>query len=139
LQQKPLAARLPRMAYEIRFTKNFTPPDPSLYNNNSCWGGDLVTQQLLPDITPNFEDVESGQEDWGWFIWCWHDKVRLEINIICDAPQTGGFRIQLYANKKTLPFLTGPENPEELEKIRQLVCTRVEAWAGSYTIEQMQR
>ena len=57
------------MPYEISFRKFIEVPDPEIYFNECCWGGDVVQQQLLPLVTAEYTDVMAEQEDWGWFIW----------------------------------------------------------------------
>ena len=123
------------MAYEISFTKNVAVPDPKAYFNDCCWGGDVVLEQLLPEISGRFEDVQANQEDWGWFIWFRQGKTRSSVNVFCDDPNTGKFRVQLTSQMKK--FFGETEDLVELEKLRDIVCAKLETWAGSCAVEDV--
>jgi hypothetical protein len=77
------------MPYEITFTKSLSVRDESIYINECCWGGDVVRDELLPLVSQNAADLQTGQEDWGWFIWFKRGQVHLAIDICCDDPRKG--------------------------------------------------
>ena len=74
------------MPYEIAFTKRLDVADTDVYINECCWGGDVVTEQLLPTVNARYEDVQRDQEDWGWFIWFRKGRTSLAIDVFCDVP-----------------------------------------------------
>jgi hypothetical protein len=116
------------MPYEIIFTKAVTISDPEIYINQCCWGGDVVRDQLLPSLLAKFEDFRTEQEDWGWFIWFKRGAIRLAVDIFCDDPETGKFRIHLTARRKKLLLIDEVDNTPELEEVRQIVFSNLEGW-----------
>jgi hypothetical protein len=88
------------MPYAIEFTKPVQVADPDIYINECCWGGDVVTKQLLPLVTGEYDDIQHEQEDWGWFIWFRKDRIALAIDVTCDDPEQGAFRIHLTSRQK---------------------------------------
>lgn len=88
------------MPYELSFTKVVGIQDREQYINECCVGGDVVRDELLPLVRARYEDVQTEQEDWGWFIWFRSGPVRLAIDIFTDDPDTGTFRIHLTARVK---------------------------------------
>ncbi len=125
------------MPYEISFHKALTVRDPDIYINECCWGGDVVRDFLLPPVVAKFGDVETEQEDWGWFIWFRQGRVKLAIDIFCDDPQKGEFRIRLTSRRKWLLFDGPAADTEELEELREFVVSQVTAWAGAPKVEQV--
>jgi len=123
--------------YEISFVKSLTVSDPDIYINECCWGGDLVRDRLLPLIQASFDDIQTEQEDWGWFIWFRHGGVRLAIDIYCDDPKTGRFRIMLTGQKKRLLVLDSIADGPELEELREMIQAHVVAWAGPCKVEKV--
>jgi len=57
------------MPYEISFAKQVPLLDREEYINVCCVGGDAVVNQLLPSVRSRYIDIQTNQEDWGWFIW----------------------------------------------------------------------
>ena len=57
------------MPYELSFTKRVPIVDREQYINECCIGGDVVVNRLLPSVRSRYTDVQTNQEDWGWFIW----------------------------------------------------------------------
>ena len=125
------------MPYEFSFTRRFTVNDAEIYINQCCWGGDVVRDRLLPTVTANFEDIQTAQEDWGWFIWFRNGPVRLAIDIFCDDPKTGAFRVHLSSWRRMLFFARSFVDSPELEKVKDLVCSEIQAWAGGYQIKEI--
>lgn len=125
------------MAYELSFTKRLTVPDPELYINDCCWGGDQVRDYLLPLVEGRFEKIQTCQEDWGWFIWFRKPPVRLSIDIYCDDPEQGQFRVRLYSQKKKRFFDRSEVDTSELEELKEQVMARLSQWAGKVSVERV--
>ena len=125
------------MPYELSFTKKVTVDDESIYINGCCWGGDVVRDHLLPLIQSKYQQVQTNQEDWGWFIWFKQGPVSLALDIHTDDPETGEFRIILTSRKKEL-FFSHQEDTPQLEHLRDLVVGDLERWAGAVKVEAMQ-
>jgi hypothetical protein len=129
--------------YELAFTKSFevshSDPDArgphAFYINNCCWGGDVVTEQLLP-LVKDYEKVFTCQEDWGWLIWFRKGDHRFEINIMCDAPKAGEFRIHLVAFRRKWLRKRVADTPE-LEALRKEVVQKLREWAGKVKVTPM--
>ena len=119
------------MPYEIAFTKPFEAKDPAQYINECCWGGDVVTEFLLPSISSHYQEVERNQEDWGWFIWFRRGAIRLAVDVFTEDPAEGVFRVHL--TSRTKRFLAGDKvvDTPELEEVRELVESELEAWTGT--------
>lgn len=117
------------MPYELAFTKKVGAPDPDRYINECCVGGDMVAERLLPSIRERYEDVQFEQEDWGWFIWFRKGPVRLAVDIFCDNPEEGRYRIHLTSRKKKWLLFDAVENLSELEELKALVTQLLDAWA----------
>jgi hypothetical protein len=126
------------MPYEISFSKKLAIQNTRQYVNECCWGGDAVRDELLPPIAEKYQKIQTDQEDWGWFIWFRQGPVYLAIDIVCDDPEIGEFRIHLTSRKrKFLWFETIADTPE-LERVREMVTTRIQSWAGNYRIERIE-
>jgi len=65
------------MPYTLSFLKQVDIVDSEQYINDCCIGGDIVLEQLLPSLTARYIDLQSNQEDWGWFAWFEHSRNRL--------------------------------------------------------------
>lgn len=61
-----------------------------------------MVDQILLGIAGRFEDIQINQEDWGWFIWFKRGPVSLAIDVFCDDPEKGEFRVHLYAYRTRL-------------------------------------
>ena len=118
------------MPYELTFTHPIAPPAEAEYINDCCHGGDVITARLLPIVTARYEDVDTGQEDWGWFIWFRQGAVRLAIDVFTDDPETGQFRIHLTARTTRLLVLSTVIDTPELEDVRALVLAELTPWVG---------
>ena len=119
------------MPYEIAFVKKLQIADKEKYINECCWGGDAVTAQLLPKISARYEHVQREQEDWGWFIWFRKGSVSLAVDVFCDDPDTGAFRIHLTSRRKRLLVMDQIVDGPELEELKTLVMEELKAWTGS--------
>ena len=119
------------MPYDVRFEKVFDVPDPDAYWNEECYGGDVVSDRLLPAIRARYADLQANQEDWGWFIWCRDGRVRLGIDIYCEDRARGAFRLRLTSSvKKWLLWDRAVDTPE-LERLRDLVVRELADWSPS--------
>ena len=123
------------MPYELSFTKAVGVQDREQYINECCIGGDVVRDVLLPLVSSRYEDVQTEQEDWGWFIWFRKGPVRLAIDIFTDDPEIGAFRIHLTSRvKRFLAFERVVDSPE-LDALRDAVVEVLSAWAGRVSCE----
>jgi len=118
------------MPYEIQFVRKVEVRDPDRYFNECCVGGDVVVDRLLPSIRDRYLNVWTNQEDWGWFIWFRKGPVKLAVDIFCDDPGRGAYRIHLTSRKKRWILFEAVSDEPELEALRDLVVGLIEAWAG---------
>ena len=126
------------MPYELSFSKPLSVADPEVYINDCCWGGDQVRDYLLPMVEGRFEKIQTTQEDWGWFIWFRKGEVRLAIDIFCDNPETGEFRVRLSSErKKEWVFGRWEIDASELEELKDQVVARLSEWAGKVDVERV--
>lgn len=116
------------MPYELAFTKQLTGLDSESYINECCWGGDVVTEQFLPLIRAKYEGVDSGEEDWGWYIWFRKGPTPLAFDVACDDPTKGEFRILLTSKQKRFLLSDTIVDTPELEELKDLVVPALEAW-----------
>src|SRR5207244_275388 len=118
------------MPYAVSFTKRVSVVDREQYINDCCIGGDVVVNQLLPYVKARYSDIQTHQEDWGWFIWFRKGNVRLAIDVFTDNPDEGDFRIHLTSRTKRFLFLNSVIDTSELEELRSLVASYLASWAG---------
>ena len=128
------------MPYEISFTKHMPIADRDEYINECCVGGDKVVDRLLPAVRKRYADLDTGQEDWGWYIWFPSGGARLAIDVFTDDPEKGEFRIHLTSRTKRLLFLESVVDTPELEDLRVLVTSELEAWTGGpVSVQRIER
>lgn len=84
-----------------RPTTRLTAPDPDIYINDCCWGGDVIRDWLLSIISGTYQKVFTEQEDWGWLLWFQSGTARLAIDIFCDDIPNCKFRIRLTSRNWT--------------------------------------
>ena len=89
-----------------------------------------MVNQLLPSVKARYSDIQTHQEDWGWFIWFRKGNVRLAIDVFTDNPDEGDFRIHLTSRTKRFLFLNSVIDTSELEELRSLVASELASWAG---------
>lgn len=116
------------MPYELSFTKLISVKDPEIYWNQCCWGGDRVSDHLLPLIRSRYENIDNDQEDWGWFIWFRGGGVKLAVDIFCDDPKTGRYRIFLTSQVKRSFFGYHIADSDELLELKNGVIKELEGW-----------
>jgi len=117
------------MPCEIAFSKKLQSLDHGDYINECCIGGDVVASCLLPALAARYGEQEPGEEDWGWFIWFDHAGVRLAIDIFCDDPETGAYRIHLTSSTRGWLRQAVRDTPE-LEVLRETVVAALSEWLG---------
>jgi len=118
------------MPYELSFTKAVPITDPDQYINECCVGGDIVMNQLLPVLRVKYEDIESNQEDWGWFAWFKEAGSNLAVDVFCDNPDAGEFRIHVTSNVPRFLFGAKVIDTPELEPLLGMVVEAISKWAG---------
>ena len=122
--------------YEIAFTKTVTIGNRDEYFNECCVGGDQVVDALLPSVRARYEDIQSNQEDWGWFIWFKKGSVKLAIDVHTDDGDAGEFRIRLTSQTKRFLGYKEADTPE-LDELRALVEAELRTWSASViTVER---
>jgi hypothetical protein len=114
------------MPYEVAFRKHVDASNLDQYINNCCIGGDIVSSWLQPVVASRYEEFQTNQEDWGWFLWFRKRGTRLAIDIFTDDPQTGDFRIHLTSRRPRWIFFSEIADTPELEELRALVAERLE-------------
>lgn len=127
------------MPYELAFSKSLPAADESLYINDCCFGGDVVSEALLPEIRRRYGDVQANQEDWGWFIWVKGTESKLAIDIFCDDKASGSFRVHLTSRKKGWLSDKIVDTPE-LEELKHVTVQTLERWiGGSINVERLDK
>jgi hypothetical protein len=117
------------MPYELTFSKVVPIRDREDYINECCVGGDAVVDYLLPFVKGAYEDIDSNQEDWGWFIWFCKGEIRLAIDVFTDDPDAGLFRVHLTSRKRRLLGSTILDTTE-LQELCDLVTSAIQTWTG---------
>jgi hypothetical protein len=123
--------------FEITFRKPVVVNDSSIYINECCWGGDIIRDELLPLISSRFERVQTEQEDWGWFIWFRQGAVALAVDIFCDDPKEGLFRIRLTSRRKRFLFGEAVSDTPELEELLGLITAQLKTFATGIEFERV--
>jgi hypothetical protein len=78
-----------------------------------------------------FEDVRSEQEDWGWFIWFRCGPVHLALDVYCDDPRQGAFRVHLTSRRKRWLVLDSIVDTPELGSAKDCILERLEGWSDT--------
>jgi len=123
--------------YEIAFSKVLTPPQDADYINDCCFGGDIVSDRLLPEISKRYKPLQHNQEDWGWFIWIESPAESLAVDIFCDDPAEGQFRIHLTSRKRRWILPDVVVDTPELDQLKSIVTSEIEKWAGPCRVERI--
>lgn len=119
------------MPYEITFRKSLKVDDKAAYINECCYGGDIVADYLRPALSDRFGVPEPFQEDWGWFLWFDDDQVRLAVDVFCDDPVAGDFRIHLTSRKKRWWRPDEVTDGPQLEELRSTIEAALGSWSDS--------
>ena len=118
------------MPYEIAFTRRVPISNRDQYINECCVGGDAVVDAMMPAVrAAGYSDLQSNQEDWGWFIWFKKGAVKLAIDVHTDDGDAGEFRIRLTSQTKRLFGYKEADTPE-LEELRALVESELHKWSA---------
>jgi hypothetical protein len=118
------------MPYAVSFTKRVPIPSRERYINDCCVGGDQVVDQLLPLVRARYSDIQTNQEDWGWFIWFRKGNVRLAIDVFTEDSECGTFRVHLTSRVKQFLILDAVVDTPELEELREIVEAELTGWSG---------
>jgi len=114
--------------YELSFTKRVPIRDREQYINECCVGGDVVVDRLLPSVRARYTDVQTNQEDWGWFIWFRQGNVRLAVDVFTDDPEAGAFRVNVTSNTRRFFVFDSVVDTPQLDELRSLVVSELTAW-----------
>ncbi|MDJ0906434.1 MAG: hypothetical protein QNI96_10475 [Woeseiaceae bacterium] len=125
------------MPYELSFTKSLAVENPDIYWNECCWGGDYVSERLLPMVRGGYEGVWHDQEDWGWFIWFHDGDTKLAVDVYCDDPKTGTFRIFLTSQVRRPLFGYRITDTDELFQLKTRVSKELESWVDGDIVETL--
>jgi hypothetical protein len=117
------------MPYILTFLKPVTIADREQYINDCCIGGDVVLEQLLPALRERYGDLQSDQEDWGWFAWFEYSGVKLAVDVHTNDGDAGEFQIHLTSRRPRLLFGSKVQDTPELEALRELVVSKLQSWA----------
>ena len=126
-----LAFDLQRMPYALRFAKPVAITDPDQYINDCCIGGDRVLDRLLPALRQRYGDLQSNQEDWGWFAWFDDAGTKLAVDIFTNDHERGQFQIHLTSRRPRLILGDRIEDRPELDALRDLVVAELRSWPVS--------
>lgn len=117
------------MPYVIGFSKVVQIVAPDQYINDCCIGGDVVLDCLLPALRERYgNNLQSNQEDWGWFAWFKESGTRLAIDICTDDAEDGAFQIHLTASRPCFFFGPKIQDTPELEQLWKLVLSLLQSW-----------
>ena len=108
------------MPYILQFTKPVAITDREQYINECCVGGDRIVEALMPAVRERYQDIESAQEDWGWFIWCKQGPLLLAIDVFADDAEAGQFRVCLTTRVKRFFGYRDADTPA-LDELRAFV------------------
>ena len=116
------------MPYIVSFVKPVTLRDREQYINDCCIGGGLVLEQLLPVLRERYGDLQSNQEDWGWFAWFEHSGVKLAVDVHTNDADKGEFQVHLTSRRPRLLLAAKIQDTPELEALRGLVVSKLQSW-----------
>lgn len=119
------------MPYVLTFRKTLEITDRDQYFNECCVGGDLVLEQLLPVLRATYGEVQSEQEDWGWFAWFEHAGTKLAADVFAEDDMPQIFTMHLTARVPRLFLGAKVCDTNELEQLRHSVCGALTAWPVS--------
>jgi len=85
---------------------------------------------VLPLISSRYERIRTGQEDWGRYLWFRQGAVALAVDIYCDDPKSGLFRIHLTSQQKISFFRKSGADTPELAQLLDLITTHLRISAG---------
>jgi hypothetical protein len=106
------------------------PPADADYINDCCWGGDVITARLLAALPRSHRDVDTGQEDWGWYLWITEGDLRLEFNVFCHSPAQASFQAHLIALRRRRILSNIIIDHPALDELAALAIPLLESWSG---------
>jgi hypothetical protein len=119
----------PHMPYIVSFVKPLDVADREQYINDCCLGGDIVLEYLLPALRTRYgSDLQSTQEDWGWFVWFEQLGVKLAVDVHTNDHTLVEFQLVLTSRRPRLLLGAKIQDTPELEQLRQLVVSELQAW-----------
>ncbi|QOK92872.1 hypothetical protein HF908_16205 [Ralstonia pseudosolanacearum] len=116
------------MPYALTFHKALEIVDRDRYFNACCVGGDLVLAQLLPVLREAYGEVQSDQEDWGWFAWFEHSGIKLAVDVFADDDMPQAFTVHLTARVPRFFLGAKVRDTGELEQLQHCVCNALASW-----------
>lgn len=119
------------MPYIVTFTKPLGASGQEQYINDCCIGGDIVLDHLLPSLRATYGDLQSNQEDWGWFAWFARNGIKLAVDVHTHDASLGEFQIHLTSRKNRFLLGSKIQDTPELEELRKLVMSSLENWEVS--------
>ena len=76
-----------------------------------------------------YGDLQSNQEDWGWFAWFERSAIKLAIDVHTNDGSAGEFQIHITSRKPRLLVGAKIEDTPELEELRELVVSGLRSWS----------
>jgi hypothetical protein len=117
------------MPYVVSFVKPVQLVDREQYINDCCVGGDVVLDRLLPSLRARYgTDLQSNQEDWGWFAWFAQSGIKLAVDVHTTDHETGEFAVHLTSSRPRFLLGAKVQDTPELEQLRELVVSQLESW-----------
>ena len=117
------------MPFIVSFVKPVRIADREQYINDCCIGGDIVLDRLLPALHERYgSDLQSNQEDWGWFAWFQQSGVKLAVDVHTNDHTLGEFQLHLTSRRPRLWLGAKIQDTPELEQLRELVVSQLQAW-----------
>jgi hypothetical protein len=117
------------MPYVVSFVKSVEIADREPYINDCCVGGDVVLEQLLPSLRGRYgPDLQSNQEDWGWFAWFEQSAVKLAVDVHTTDHEILEFAVHLTSRSPRFLLGSKVQDTPELEQLRELVVSQLESW-----------
>lgn len=126
------------MPYALTFTKQVETPGVDEYINDCCIGGDVVLDRLLPALRNRYgDDLQSNQEDWGWFAWFEDGSIKLAVDVSTDDDRSK-FQVMLTSRRRRFILSDKIEDCAALEALRELVVQQLTDWpVSNLTVERV--
>ena len=119
------------MPYTLTFSRQVEIPDADQYINDCCIGGDVVLDRLLPALRDRYgNDLQSNQEDWGWFAWFEDGPIKLAVDVSTNDDRSE-FQLMLTSRRPRFILSDKVEDCAELEVLRELVVQQLTDWPVS--------
>ena len=119
------------MPYELSFIARVPTLPREQYINDCCVGGDAIVGLLLPSVQARYANIDSGEEDWGWYIWFETGELKLAVDVFTDDPDAGEFRIHLTSRRKRRFFRDTIVDTPQLEELCTLVVAELQRALGT--------